>query len=88
MQLAQAFPEHYDLHKPHHLISSLDPYEHLRRIFQLCNVHVARNIKKAKVSNSVKVMMNSLVCIEHPNFEGTLAMIKNDGGKVGSGQGI
>ena len=32
--------------------------------------------------------MNSLVCIEHLNFDGTLEKIKTDGGKVGSGQDI
>lgn len=88
MKLAQAFPERYDLHEPDRLLSSLDPYEHLRRIFRLCNVHVARNIKLAKVSNFVKVMMNSLVCVDHPNFDGTLDRIRNQGGKVGSGQDI
>ena len=87
-KLAQAFPEQYDLHEPHRLLSSLDPYEHLRRIFRLCSVHVARNIKQAKVSNPVKVMMNSLVCTEHLNFDETLEKIKTDGGKVGSGQDI
>ena len=88
MKLAQVLPEQYDLHELHRLLSSLDPYEHLHCVFHLCSVHVAWNIKQAKVSNPVKVMMNSLVCIEHLNFDGTLEKIKTDGGKVGSGQDI
>ena len=88
MKLAQALPEQYDLHELLHLLSSLDPYEHLHHVFCLCSVHVAWNIKQAKVSNPVKVMMNNLVCIEHPNFDGTLEKIKTDGRKVGSGQDI
>ena len=87
-KLAEAFPEQYELHEPHCLLSSLDPCEHSHCIFCLCSVHVAQNIKQAKVSNPVKVMMNSLVCTEHLNFDETLEKIKTNGGKVGSGQDI
>lgn len=86
MKLAQAFPQRYDLHETHRLLTGLDAYEHLRRVFRLCTVHVARNIKEAKVSDSVKVLMRSLVCINHPNFDGTLSTIRNDGGKSGYGE--
>ena len=41
MKLAQVLPEQYDLHELHHLLSSLDPYEHLHCVFHLCSVHVA-----------------------------------------------
>lgn len=30
-------------------------------------------------------MMRSLICLEHPDFDGTLRRIESEGGKAGSG---
>jgi hypothetical protein len=86
-ELAQKIPSRYDLHEPNRLISSLSEYDHLHRIFRLCHVHVFRNINdlKESVSENIKKKMKSLVCVEHPDFEGTLLDIERDGGKAGTG---
>ncbi|KAF8835119.1 hypothetical protein BDN67DRAFT_1042907 [Paxillus ammoniavirescens] len=81
--LAQQIPDHFDLHQPDCLLSTLDEYDHLRRVFRLCSVHIYRNIKTAHVKESVKNMMQSLVCMEHPDFTGTMEKIERDGGKPG-----
>lgn len=75
----------YDLHEPDRLLSSLDEYEHLRRLFRLCSVHISRNIKDVDVPEYVKNMMRGLVCVEHDDFEGALVSISLEGGKAGSG---
>jgi hypothetical protein len=85
-ELAQQLPAQFDLHQPDRLLSSLTEYEHLHRIFRLCHVHISRNIKSCNVPEGVKNKMRSLVCMEHPNFEGTLCDIERDGGKAGSGE--
>ncbi|KAF9232366.1 hypothetical protein BU15DRAFT_90674 [Melanogaster broomeanus] len=82
--VAQQTPDRFDLHEPDRLISKLDEYDHLRRVFRLCNVHVLRNIKTAHVEESVKNLMRSLVCMEHPDFAGTLEKIELHGGKLGT----
>lgn len=75
----------HDLHEPSRLLHSLSPYEHLHRFYRLCRVHVYRNIKVSTVSDQVKKLMRSLVCTEHNDWEGTLALIEELGGKVGKG---
>ena len=85
-ELAQQMPTRFDLHQPDRLLSSLSEYEHLHRIFRLCHVHIYRNIKKCSVPESVKNKMRSLVCMEHPDFEGTLRDIEQEGRKAGSGE--
>ena len=52
-------------------------------IFRLCNAHISRNIKKMKVPENVKNKLRSLICIEHPDFDGTLREIEVEGGKPG-----
>lgn len=84
-ELAQGLPHKFDLHEPHRLLASLSEYEHLHRLIRLCHAHVARNIKVCKVSESVKTKMRSLVCVTHPDFEGTLTQIELEGGKEGAG---
>ncbi|KAL4068924.1 hypothetical protein V8B97DRAFT_2024583 [Scleroderma yunnanense] len=54
------------------------------KVFQLCSVHVLQNIKTTAVDEPTKKMMCSLVCIEHPDFTGTLRRIESTGGKAGS----
>ena len=85
-ELAQQLPMRFDLHQPGHLLSNLTEYEHLHHIFRLCHIHLSRNIKSCNVPEGIKNKMRSLVCMEHPNFEGTLCNIERDGGKAGSGK--
>lgn len=75
----------YDLHEPHRLLAQLDEYDHLRRVFRLCAVHVFRNIKTAAVDEPTKNIMRSLVCVKHSDFAGALKKIESTGGKAGSG---
>lgn len=74
------------LHEPGHMLASLTLYDHLRRIFCLCAVHDARNIKSAAVSESVKNKMRSLICITHQDFDLCLLKISREGGKAGAGK--
>lgn len=78
-------PEKYDVHEPRRLLTSLSTYEHLHRIFRLCDVHCKRNIQKANVPKAVKDKMRLLSCITHPHFDQTMAEIAMEGGKVGAG---
>ncbi|KAJ6456641.1 hypothetical protein C8R47DRAFT_1165259 [Mycena vitilis] len=82
--LAAAMPVRADLHEPHRTIQSLSPYDHLQRVFRLCETHFYRNITSCAVPPSVKSLMRSLLCLEHPNWDGTLAAIEEKGGKAGS----
>jgi len=82
--LAAKLPLRNDLHEPHRTLASLDEYDHLRRIFRLCHVHVARNIRDAAVPESVKNKMRSLICMEHNDLRGCLQDIAHEGGKVGA----
>lgn len=83
--IAATLPARYDLHEPHRLVISLTEYEHLRRIFRLCRVHVERNIQASSVTELIKQKMRSLICVTHRNFEGTLQDIIMEGGKAGAG---
>ncbi len=80
------FPDKYDLHQKDRLLSSLSPYEHLHRIFRLCDVHYKRKIQKSTVPKSVKDKMRSLSCVSHPHFDQTVKEIIIEGGKAGSGE--
>jgi hypothetical protein len=72
-------------HQPERSIQSLTPYEHLHRVFHLCSNHYYRNITSCAVPAEVKRLMCSLLCMEHTDWEGTLAAIRNTGGKAGKG---
>ncbi|KAF8574025.1 hypothetical protein K439DRAFT_1624653 [Ramaria rubella] len=80
---AAEFPLNLDIHQPERHLISLTPYEHLRRCFRLCHVHFKRKIKQCKASEMVKNLMRSLVCVTHPDFDGTVAAICQQGGKAG-----
>ncbi len=80
--------EQYDLHEPDRLLSSLSEYDHLRRVFRLCAVHVFRKIQKSKAADNVKTMMRSLVCITHDNWAGTIEDIRKQGGKPAIGESL
>jgi hypothetical protein len=75
-----------DLHEPHRKLASLGPYEHLNRIFCLCVSPSYRNLQKRKVSDAVKALMRSLVCIERDDSDGTFERIKLLGGKAACGK--
>lgn len=78
----------FDFHHLDRPISSLSAYEHLHRIFRLCTVHAKRNIRKLSVSEDVRNLMRSLICLEHNDWEGTIQKIVLLGGKVGAGKSI
>ncbi|KAJ7053684.1 hypothetical protein C8F01DRAFT_1031905 [Mycena amicta] len=80
---AAKLPPRADFHEPHRTIQSLGVYEHLHRIYRLCSNHFLRNIKHCAVPSKVKARMRSLWCIYHPDFEGTLQLIREEGGKAG-----
>lgn len=82
--LAQKLPDRPDFHEPHRRLHDLGPYDHLHRVFRLCEVHIFRNIKKSLVPETVKQKMRSLVCLEHPNWDETLISIENEGGIAGA----
>lgn len=84
-EVASAYPLKLNLHEDGRLLASLSPYEHLHRLFCLCVAHVSRNIKTRKVSDSIRMMMRSLVCVSHVDFEGTVHKIECEGGKEGAG---
>ncbi|KAF8214712.1 hypothetical protein K438DRAFT_1749805 [Mycena galopus ATCC 62051] len=83
-KLASNMPNKPDLHQPQRNIQDLDPYEHLARVFRICIVHDFRNIKKCAVSEEVRWLMRGLACLEHDDWEGTLATIREKGGKAGN----
>ncbi|KAF8179521.1 hypothetical protein K438DRAFT_1908313 [Mycena galopus ATCC 62051] len=83
-KLASNMPNKPDLHQPQRNIQDLDPYEHLARVFRICIVHDFRNVKKCAVSEEVRWLMRGLVCLEHDDWEGTLATIREKGGKAGN----
>ncbi|KAJ6462953.1 hypothetical protein C8R45DRAFT_940611 [Mycena sanguinolenta] len=79
--LAQTLDGAMDLHDVTRTLSSLTPYEHLCRILRLCVVHFHRRIKSCNVSEEVRQLMRSLICITHTDWDGTIAKIKQLGGK-------
>jgi hypothetical protein len=83
--LAQLLPDKYDLHELTRTLASLGPYDHLRRLVRICSVHAKRNIQKCNVSEDVRKLMRSLLCLTHPDWDGTLELIRQHGGKAGAG---
>ncbi|KAF7303457.1 hypothetical protein MIND_00574500 [Mycena indigotica] len=72
-----------DLHQERPLMS-LDEYDHLARVARLCTAHIYRNIRKSNVSEDIRNLMRSLVCMEHPSWESTLQRIIIEGGQAGA----
>jgi hypothetical protein len=83
---AQKLIGKHDLHEPDRLLTSLNEYEHLARVVRLCIAHFFRNITKCNVSESVRNLMRSLVCIEHPDWDNTLQRIQIEGGTAGASE--
>lgn len=86
--LAQSLSNKLDLHEPHKSLASLNPYDHLKRFVRVCYVHAKRNIQKCNVSDDVSKLMRSLLCVRHPDWDGTLERIRREGGKAGAGMYI
>ncbi|THU76535.1 hypothetical protein K435DRAFT_704653 [Dendrothele bispora CBS 962.96] len=82
-EIALEHPNKYDLHEPHRLLVELQPYDHLRRFLTLCTVHYGRNIRSCPVTDGIRNLMRSLLCVEHGNWNSTLQEIKEAGGKAG-----
>lgn len=80
-----ALQHKFDLHEVERLLCSLTPYEHLLRIFRLCVVHAKRNIRGCLVTEEVRNLMRSLICMVHDDWAGTLLAINEQGGKAGKG---
>jgi hypothetical protein len=80
-----ALSDKRDLHEPYRSLASLGPYDHLRRLVRVCYVHAKRNIRKCNVSDDVRKLMRSLLCLRHPDWDGTLEKIRREGGKAGTG---
>ncbi|KAF8887650.1 hypothetical protein CPB84DRAFT_1849819 [Gymnopilus junonius] len=80
--LARKLPVKADLHEPHCSIQELSEYDHLRCILRLCMNHFFHNIRKTSVPDTVRQAMHSLVCMEHKNWDGALALISSEGRKA------
>ena len=83
--LAQSLSEKLDLHEPCKSLASLSPYDHLQHFVRVCYVHAKRNIQKCNVNEDVRKLMRSLLCLRHPDWDGTLERIRQEGGKAGAG---
>lgn len=51
-------------------------------------VHAKRNICKLSVTEDVRNLMRSLICLQHDNWEGTIQKILELGGKAGFGKSL
>ncbi|KAJ3804094.1 hypothetical protein F5876DRAFT_70917 [Lentinula aff. lateritia] len=71
--VAQSLPIKSDFHQPLQTIQDLGPYDHLR----------SRNIRKCAVTDEVRNLMRSLVCIRHDDWDGTIRLINELGGRPG-----
>ncbi|KAE9409612.1 hypothetical protein BT96DRAFT_984669 [Gymnopus androsaceus JB14] len=81
--LARSVPQKLDFHEQRRFIQDLDPYEHLHRFLTLCTTHLYRKIRNRAVSEEVKSAMRSLICVTHEDWEGTLELIRTQGGQEG-----
>jgi hypothetical protein len=76
-----------DLHKPHHMLVSLLPTQHLHRGYCICNIHTIQKINDMKgIPDSIKVKLKSLLELYQPtDWDGTLAHLKDEGGQLVQG---
>ncbi|KAK0499230.1 hypothetical protein EDD18DRAFT_1103649 [Armillaria luteobubalina] len=76
--------EWMDLHEPGLSLYSLGVYEHLHRILRICEAHITRGIASCAVPDyRVKEKMHSLLCVQHPDWDGAIAYIEQEGGALG-----
>lgn len=87
-KVASRMPPKQDLYQPDRYIQDLTPYDHLHRNFRVCVVHYFRLVKLCATSDQVRWLMRSLVCMEHPEWDATLQMIRKTGGKAAQGNGV
>ncbi|KAK6974428.1 hypothetical protein R3P38DRAFT_3331676 [Favolaschia claudopus] len=80
-KLASRMPIKSDMYQPERNLQDLSPYEHLHRVFRVCVVHYFRLVKLCATTEQVRWLMRSLVCMEHPDWDGTLESIRELGGK-------
>ncbi|KAF8128839.1 hypothetical protein K438DRAFT_1645085 [Mycena galopus ATCC 62051] len=80
-KITSTLPRKRDMYQPDRYIQDLTPYEHLHRMFRVCVVHYFRLVKLCSTTEQVRWLMRSLVCMEHPDWDGTLEMISELGGK-------
>ncbi|KAJ3932031.1 MAG: hypothetical protein NXY57DRAFT_870509, partial [Lentinula lateritia] len=81
--VARSLPIKSDFHQPLQTIQDLGRYDHLRRFLTLCTTHFSRNIRKCAVTDEVRNLMRSLVCIRHDDWDGTIRLINELGGRPG-----
>ncbi|KAJ6479653.1 hypothetical protein C8R45DRAFT_786072, partial [Mycena sanguinolenta] len=81
-KVAAQMPPKADLYQSGRNIQDLTPYEHLHCIFRVCVVHYFRLVKLCATTENVRWLMRSLVCMEHPDWDGTLESIRQMGGKA------
>lgn len=84
-KLAAQMPRKHDLYELDRYLQDLSLYEHLHRNFRVCTVHYHRLVKLCPVPDLVRSLMRSLVCMEHRDWDGTLELICNLGGKPAIG---
>ncbi|KAJ7720038.1 hypothetical protein B0H16DRAFT_1793932, partial [Mycena metata] len=80
--IASKLPPKRDLYEPDRLVQDLGPYEHLHRNFRVCTVHYFRLVQLCGTTEQVRWLMRGLVCMEHPDWEGSLQTICSLGGKA------
>ncbi|KIJ53133.1 hypothetical protein M422DRAFT_42920 [Sphaerobolus stellatus SS14] len=72
-----------DLHQPHKVLGDLTEYEHLQQFLRLCVNHMKRKVREGnKFPEHVQQLMYSLACIQHADWDGTIAAIQQEGGKA------
>ncbi|KAJ7140269.1 hypothetical protein C8R43DRAFT_892789 [Mycena crocata] len=81
-KIASKMPQKRDLYQPERYIQDLGPYEHLHRIFLVCTVHYYRLVNQCATTDQIRWLLRSLVCMEHPDWEGTIQTICEHGGKA------
>lgn len=82
---SDALQQKQDMYEPTRTLSELSPYDHLKRIYRLCDIHQYRRIRQRAVPESVRHLMRSLICISHSSWDDTLDHIRAEGGKAGQG---
>ncbi|KAF8187531.1 hypothetical protein BJ912DRAFT_926768 [Pholiota molesta] len=85
LQLCMELDGYCSLETPFCRLSTLSPYDHLRRFFRQCIAHFKRKIQElgSHISPEVKAAMLSLASAEpHPDLDGAFKIIENGGPKA------
>ncbi|KAF8184741.1 hypothetical protein BJ912DRAFT_852992, partial [Pholiota molesta] len=84
-QLCAEINGYCSLETPIRQLSTLNPYDHLRRFFRQCVAHFKRKVQElgSQISPEVKAAMLSLASAEpHPDLDGAFEIIENGGPKA------